>query len=111
MGEKRPYYAYSDYLKEKYHEKVYKLPVNLPVNCPNRIHGRGCDFCAEQGTGFEAMKNSVPVKEQLERRGNILKKDIMPTSLSLISRITRILIYHLQIFKIIWKKRRLSRTL
>ena len=26
MGEKRPYYAYSDYLKEKYHEKVYKLP-------------------------------------------------------------------------------------
>ena len=25
------YYTYSDYLKNKYHEKVYKLPVNLPV--------------------------------------------------------------------------------
>ena len=34
MGEKQPYYAYSDYLKEKYHEKVYKLPVNLPVTVP-----------------------------------------------------------------------------
>lgn len=74
MGEKRPYYAYSDYLKEKYHEKVYKLPVNLPVSCPNRIHGRGCDFCAEQGTGFEAMKSSVPVKEQLEKTREYIEK-------------------------------------
>ena len=49
------YYTYSDYLKNKYHEKVYKLPVNLPVTCPNRLNGAcGCDFCAEQGTGFEA---------------------------------------------------------
>ena len=30
------YYKYSDYLKEKYDEKVYKIPVNLPVSCPNR---------------------------------------------------------------------------
>ena len=49
------YYTYSDYLKNKYHEKVYKLPVNLPVTCPNRLNRAcGCDFCAEQGTGFEA---------------------------------------------------------
>ena len=27
------YYKYSDYLKNKYGEKVYKLPVNLPVTC------------------------------------------------------------------------------
>ena len=32
------YYTYSDYLKNKYHEKVYKLPVNLPVTCPNRLN-------------------------------------------------------------------------
>ena len=31
------YYTYSDYLKNKYHEKVYKLPVNLPVTCPNPV--------------------------------------------------------------------------
>lgn len=62
-----PYYAYSDYLKEKYNEKVYKLPVNLPVGCPNRADGAGgCSFCAECGTGFEAMDSSVPVIRQLE---------------------------------------------
>ena len=49
------YYPYSKYLKKRYREKVYKLPVNLPVTCPNRISGAGCSFCAETGTGFEAM--------------------------------------------------------
>ena len=39
------YYKYSDYLKNKYGEKVYKLPVNLPVTCPNRLDGDGCAFC------------------------------------------------------------------
>ena len=60
------YYTYSDYLKNKYHEKVYKLPVNLPVTCPNRLNGAcGCDFCAEQGTGFEALNPQLSVREQL----------------------------------------------
>lgn len=62
------YYAYSDYLKEKYGEKVYKLPINLPISCPNRIGQKsGCSFCAGCGTGFEAMSPYTPVKEQLEQ--------------------------------------------
>ncbi|MDY5845115.1 MAG: TIGR01212 family radical SAM protein [Bariatricus sp.] len=59
------YYPYSEYLKAKYHEKVYKLPVNLPVSCPNRINGAGCAFCAGAGTGFEAMSSDICVKKQL----------------------------------------------
>ena len=70
------YYTYSDYLKNKYHEKVYKLPVNLPVTCPNRLNGAcGCDFCAEQGTGFEALNPQLSVTEQLTlNREKIEKK-------------------------------------
>ena len=41
MKEQRLYYKYSDYLKEKYGEKVYKLPINLPITCPNRLDGNG----------------------------------------------------------------------
>ena len=59
------YYPYSSYLKNKYGQKVYKLPVNLPVTCPNRIDSTGCSFCAEVGTGFEAMDNSESVSNQL----------------------------------------------
>lgn len=34
--EQQLYRSYSRFLKEKYHAKVYKLPVNLPGTCPNR---------------------------------------------------------------------------
>lgn len=65
MGRDYLYYKYSDFLKKHYHTKVYKLPVNLPVTCPNRSDGHGCTFCAEAGTGFEAMSSDVSVTEQL----------------------------------------------
>ncbi len=60
------YYSYSEYLKEKYGQKVYKLPVNLPVSCPNRKEGAGCSFCAEEGTGFEAADSMETVSGQLK---------------------------------------------
>lgn len=61
------YVSYSSYLKQTYGEKVYKLPVNLPVSCPNRKDGCGCTFCSEKGTGFEALDSALSVKEQLEQ--------------------------------------------
>ncbi len=68
------FYSYADYLKNKYGQKVYKLPVNLPITCPNRLNkNRGCDFCSEKGTGFEALKNSVPVKEQLLKTRELIE--------------------------------------
>ena len=67
MDKTLPYYPYSEYLRSKYHEKVYKLPINLPTTCPNRILGEGCTFCAETGTGFEAMDSDISVRKQLEK--------------------------------------------
>lgn len=62
------YFAYSDYLKNKYGEKVYKLPINLPVTCPNRDGTKGvggCIFCSGAGASYELLDKSVPVREQL----------------------------------------------
>lgn len=67
MAENVIYRIYSDYLKQKYGEKVYKLPVNLPVTCPNKRNSKGCTFCSELGTGFEAMSSRISVCEQLEQ--------------------------------------------
>jgi radical SAM protein (TIGR01212 family) len=66
--EKR-YNVYSEYLKNKYGEKVYKLPVNLSVTCPNRdgtVGCGGCTFCGEEGAGFENLSNRLSVKQQIE---------------------------------------------
>lgn len=62
------YRKYSEALIDRFGEKVYKLPVNLPITCPNRdgsIGVGGCIFCAAEGTGFEAQSDKLSVGEQL----------------------------------------------
>lgn len=68
MKEVLVYNTYSKYLMDKYSEKVYKLPINLPITCPNRdgtINRGGCTFCGEEGGSFENQPNFLHVKEQL----------------------------------------------
>ncbi len=64
------YNTYSESLKKEYGEKVYKIPVNLPVTCPNRdgtLGHQGCIFCGDIATGFESLDNMLSVREQLEK--------------------------------------------
>ncbi|HZK57188.1 MAG TPA: TIGR01212 family radical SAM protein, partial [Clostridia bacterium] len=63
------YRTYSRYLIEKYGEKVYKLPINLPITCPNRdgkLGTGGCTFCAEGGTVFENLPDTDSVEQQIK---------------------------------------------
>lgn len=76
------YNEYSKYLKKKYGEKVYKLPVNLPVTCPNRdgsLGVGGCTYCAEVGAGFEMLENTLSVQEQLNKNMEYIKKKYKAT--------------------------------
>lgn len=62
------YRVYSEFLRERYGEKVYKLPVSLPVSCPNRdgtCGDGGCVFCGETGAGHENLPAALTVAEQL----------------------------------------------
>lgn len=71
------YKTYSAYMKEKYGEKVYKIPISIPVSCPNRdgyIATGGCIFCGEMGAGFENLPNTYSIREQLERNIKYIKK-------------------------------------
>jgi len=64
------YNTYSKYLMEKYGEKVYKLPISLPVTCPNRdgnLGFGGCIFCGEEGGTFENLPSSMTVRNQIEK--------------------------------------------
>ena len=69
MGNNILYNVYSDYLKKKYGTKVYKLPVGLPVTCPNRdgqCGAGGCTFCGEIGAGYENLPAEMTVAEQIK---------------------------------------------
>jgi len=62
------YRIYSENLRQRYGEKVYKLPVSLPVTCPNRdgtCGVNGCVFCGEIGAGYENLPASMTVGEQI----------------------------------------------
>ena len=73
--EKTVFYPYSSWLKQRYGEKVYKLPVNLPVSCPNRCDGHGgCTFCSEKGTGFESVWQPASVTEQMQHARDVVAK-------------------------------------
>ncbi len=71
------YNVYSKYLKERFGEKVYKLPISLPLTCPNRdgcIGIGGCIFCGEEGGSFENLPNILSVKEQIEKNKEYIGK-------------------------------------
>ncbi len=71
------YYAFSDYLKQRYGEKVYKLPIGLPLTCPNRDGSCGkfgCTFCGSIGAGYENLPPELSITEQIRMN----KEHIVP---------------------------------
>ena len=64
------YRNYSDYLKETYGEKVYKIPIALPVTCPNRdgtLSKEPCIFCGSIGADYETKALGLGITRQLDR--------------------------------------------
>ncbi len=71
------YNVYSKYLKERFGEKVYKLPISLPLTCPNRdgcVGTGGCIYCGEEGGSFENLSNTLSVKEQVEKNKDYIQR-------------------------------------
>ena len=71
----------SDYYREKFGCKVYKLSLDGGFTCPNRdgtLDSRGCIFCSAAGGGEFAETCIMSVAQQLEqakRRVNAKMKD------------------------------------
>ena len=65
----------SDYCKEKFGTKVYRLSLSTGCSCPNR-DGRagrgGCSFCSEGGSGEFATKVKS-IEEQIEEAKDRVK--------------------------------------
>ena len=69
------YNRYAIYLKEHYGQKVYKLPVHIPVSCPNRRNNSyGCAYCGEKGAGLEQKSDAFSVEEQLKKNMSYITK-------------------------------------
>ena len=68
---------YSQFLRNIYGEKVYKIPVNTGGTCPNRDGTKGvggCIFCSEVGAGFELPDAKVDISEQIKTNMAYIRK-------------------------------------
>lgn len=60
------YYSVSEYLKNTYGKKLYKLSLSGNMTCPNRdgtLGTRGCIFCSGHGSGDFAVDDIDKAKE------------------------------------------------
>lgn len=67
-GMSHPYRTFSEYLKERFGTKVYRVPIDAGFDCPNRDGTRafgGCTFCDERGSGAPTIKTGLDIQQQL----------------------------------------------
>lgn len=76
-GEKR-YHSLDYFLKEQYHEKVYRLALDGGMTCPNRdgkVGTGGCIFCSRGGSGDFAAPRHFSISDQIvEAKGRLSSK-------------------------------------
>lgn len=78
----KPYRPYSEYLKDRFGYRIYKLTLDGGFTCPNRdgVKGvGGCTFCDDTGSSSRAQDKRARVSEQLlsnlERQRKRFKAD------------------------------------
>lgn len=63
------YLTFSDFLKKKFGQKVYKVTLDAGFSCPNRdgtLSSDGCIFCDDSGSFSRLYSPTLPIEEQLQ---------------------------------------------
>lgn len=77
MTPEKHYVTLNNYYMNKYHKKVYKIPLNGGFTCPNidgTVATGGCTFCSFMGSGDFAGNKKMSLKEQFESVKNMMQK-------------------------------------
>ena len=73
-----PYSPISDYYKNLFGGKAYKIPVSIADTCPNRMGLKGmktCIFCDEWGSAAKSFTSDQSLAEQIiPTRDHLIKK-------------------------------------
>lgn len=71
------YHSYSYYLKKRFGRKVYKVPLNLDLGCPNRDGSKGlggCKFCSAKLSGNFAGDPKDTIEAQYAEVRAVMEK-------------------------------------
>ena len=73
------YYSVSDFYKNLFGSKVYKLSLDAGCTCPVRdgsLDSRGCIFCSQNGSGDFVPSRSLSISEQIEEAKKLVESKI-----------------------------------
>ena len=73
------FYSVSDFYKNKFGCKVYKISLDAGCTCPNRDGTKsfgGCIFCSGSGSGDFAADKNLSISEQIvQAKQRVLSKN------------------------------------
>jgi radical SAM protein (TIGR01212 family) len=73
----RLYYKFSDWLKENFQEKVYKISIDAGFSCPNKDGTKSsssCIFCRRESILPSYLNENLSIKEQIKNGIERFKK-------------------------------------
>lgn len=65
-NDNKRYHTFNYYLKNKYNEKIFKVPLDAGFTCPNRdgsVAFGGCSFCSALGSGDSVIHSNDLMKQ------------------------------------------------
>lgn len=71
------YFSASDFYKQKFNKKVYKISIDAGCTCPTRDGTKGfggCIFCSPNGSGDFVPSKLKSISEQIEDAKKIIEK-------------------------------------
>lgn len=72
-----PFRPISEFYKEKFGEKTYKIPVSIAGDCPNRQGLKGmktCSFCDVWGSAAREQSLTMELQDQISHYKSIIRK-------------------------------------
>ncbi|MDF9823719.1 radical SAM protein (TIGR01212 family) [Breznakia sp. PF5-3] len=76
-NDNKRYHTWNYYLRNKFHSKVFKVPLNANFGCPNRDGTcgiGGCTFCSSSGSGDQVEAANESLKKQFHANMNVMKR-------------------------------------
>lgn len=72
-----PYHSISEHFRRIFNEKVYKIPVSVVDDCPNRMGLKGmktCSFCDVWGSAAREESFQMDLDQQIEKYHELISK-------------------------------------
>ncbi|AGH95548.1 TIGR01212 family radical SAM protein [Pseudobdellovibrio exovorus] len=72
-----PYHSISEHFRRIFNEKVYKIPVSVVDDCPNRMGLKGmktCSFCDVWGSAAREESFQMSLDQQIEKYHDLISK-------------------------------------